>query len=386
MREPSFTPPLSFLSTTMAAADSFSLPRAELIALFLESLLFGAFSILYFISIWILMYREKHHGRTKLHKWMLATATAMFVLAIAHLCFDVQRAIAGFITHGGTPTGTLDFYNQLRNPTHVGKSVIYATQTLVGDSFVTYRMYVVWNRMPFIVVLPILLLIATGVAGYGICYQLTQVTGTGAIFESNLVPWITSFFSLSLTTNVLATILITGRIVWSNQRVRKYRAGYASALTHWGVVETIVQSAAIYSAALISLLATYLAGSNAQYICLDSLQPLIGIVFTLIIIRVGLNESTSESSRGGGAPGVGVGADSLSLSHSTISAAPAAVRHHHPAQFQQYPMRPLAINVAVSKTRDCSSLEELEGFDDGIEGIIHHVKQDPDLANDDLRS
>ncbi|KAI0753728.1 hypothetical protein C8Q74DRAFT_1306594 [Fomes fomentarius] len=348
----------------MAAADSFPLPRAELIALFLESLLFGAFAVLYFISIWILMYRERHHGRTKLHKWMLATGTAMFVLAIAHLCFDVQRAIAGFITHGGTPTGTLDFYNQLSNPTHVGKSVIYATQTLVGDSFVTYRMYVVWNRMSFIVVLPILLLIATGVAGYGICYQLTQVTGTGAIFESKLVPWITSFFSLSLTTNVLATMLITGRIVWSNHRVRKYRAGYASALTHWGVVETIVQSAAIYSAALISLLATYLAGSNGQYVCLDSLQPLIGIVFTLIIIRVGLNETTSESSRG--AP---VGADSH------ISGAPV----HHPAQFQQYPMRPLAINVSVSKTRDRSSLE---GFDDGTEGVIR-VKRDPDLESGD---
>ncbi len=55
----------------------------QLIALFLESLLFGAFAVLYFISIWILMYREGHHGRKKLHKWVLAaTATTMFVLAI----------------------------------------------------------------------------------------------------------------------------------------------------------------------------------------------------------------------------------------------------------------------------------------------------------------
>ena len=68
--------------------------------------------------------------------------------------------------------------------------------------------------------------------------------------------------------------MITGRIIYSNHAVKKYRAGYA-ALTHWGVVETIVQSAAIYSAALISLLATYVSGSNAQYVCLDALQPII---------------------------------------------------------------------------------------------------------------
>ena len=50
-------------------------------------------------------------------------------------------------------------------------------------------------------------------------------------------------------------VLISGRIMWSNYKVKRYRAGYA-ALTYWGVIETIVQSAAIYSAALISLLTT----------------------------------------------------------------------------------------------------------------------------------
>ena len=37
----------------------------------------------------------------------------------------------------------------------------------------------------------------------------------------------------------------------------------------------LVQSAAVYSATLASLLGTYLAGSNAQYICLDLLTPII---------------------------------------------------------------------------------------------------------------
>ncbi|TBU39011.1 hypothetical protein BD309DRAFT_970594 [Dichomitus squalens] len=326
----------------MSAEDSFPLPRAELIALFLESLLFGAFAVLYSISIWILLYREKHHGRSKVHKWMFATATTMFVLALAHLCFDVQRAIEGFIANGGTPSGTADFYNRLSNPTHVAKSAIYITQTLVGDAFVTYRLYVVFNRNPWILVLPLSLLVGTGIAGYGICVVLTQIKGSGAIFSRNLVPWITSFFSLSLTTNVITTTLISGRIMWSNYRVRRYRAGYA-AVTHWGVVETIVQSAAIYSAALVSLLATYVSGSNAQYVCLDSLQPLIGIVFTLIIIRVGLNDTTSEHSKG-------------HMADSRITTTAPVL----PPNVAGYPLRPLAISVSVSRTHDRTSFE---GFD-----------------------
>ncbi|KAH9916603.1 uncharacterized protein BXZ73DRAFT_105796 [Epithele typhae] len=343
----------------MSAANDISLPKAEIVALFLESLLFGAFAVLFCISVWILWFRDR--VRSSLRKWMLATASAMMVLAIAHLCFDLQRAIEGFVSKGGTPTGTLDFYSWLSNPTHVGKSVIYITQTLVGDSFVTYRLFVVWNRNPFILIMPLLLLFGTAVAGYGICVELTMVKGVGAIFEGNLVPWITSFFSLSLTTNVLATLLITGRIVWSNYSLKKYKV--AAAMTHWGVVETIVQSAAIYSAALIALLATYVSGSNSQYICLDSLQPIIGITFTLIIIRVGLSESTDrESSRSfprpkprlGGTTGPGGAGSRLSVVPGQRDPAIAV------SGAQAYAMRPLAINVSVSRTHDRQSFDEYD--------------------------
>ena len=75
--------------------------------------------------------------------------------------------------------------------------------------------------------------------------------------------------SVALTT--FSPVLIAARIMWMNSRVKSYRSGGG----HWEVVETLVQSAAVYSAALASLLGTYLAGSNAQYVCLDILQPLI---------------------------------------------------------------------------------------------------------------
>ena len=110
-----------------------------------------------------------------------------------HLCFDVQRAIDGFIAHGRTETGTLDFYNNLSNPTHVGKSVIYITQTLVGDAFVVrpdqypllrfvvltvvqnYRLFIVYNRNPWILVLPLALVVGTGGR---LAFYFSSPTGT----------------------------------------------------------------------------------------------------------------------------------------------------------------------------------------------------------------
>ena len=64
-----------------------------------------------------------------------------------------------------------------------------------------------------------------------------------------------------------------------------------------------------------------------------------GVVFTLIIIRVGLNETASEHSKG----------------HMVSDSRGAA-----PSHGQQYPMRPLAINVSVSREHDRASFE---GYD-----------------------
>ena len=54
----------------------------------------------------------------------------------------------------------------------------------------------------------------------------------------------------------------------------------------------IIESGMIYSACLIILLSLYLSGSFAQYIVLDGVTQVIGIVFSLIIVRVGLGLST----------------------------------------------------------------------------------------------
>ena len=90
----------------------------------------------------------------------------------------------GFITHGGTPNGSFDFFKLLNNVLFVGKAIAYISQTLVGATFVvrlpnlsraghkcqhranrgntqTYRLYVVYNRNPWIAILPVCLLVGT---------------------------------------------------------------------------------------------------------------------------------------------------------------------------------------------------------------------------------
>ena len=55
----------------------------QLIALFLESMIYGAFTVLYSIAIWILLYREKKRSKSRLNKMLFGTSTVMWVLSTA---------------------------------------------------------------------------------------------------------------------------------------------------------------------------------------------------------------------------------------------------------------------------------------------------------------
>lgn len=65
------------------------------------------------------------------------------------------------MVEGGKPNGAADFFNTLSDPTLVVKDVLYVTLTLVGDTFVTYRLFVVWNHSWWMVVLSSIMVVAT---------------------------------------------------------------------------------------------------------------------------------------------------------------------------------------------------------------------------------
>ncbi|KAI0324274.1 hypothetical protein GY45DRAFT_432128 [Cubamyces sp. BRFM 1775] len=319
--------------------------RAEIIALFMETLLFGIFTVLYAITVWILLYRGKRRGPSTHSRSLYLTATAIWLLSVTHLTIDVVRAVRGFAVWGQNIAGGANaFYSIISDPTQVAKDAVYIITTLIADCFVTYRLWIVWNRVWWVLPLPILLVLTTAVVGVEVCIQIADMKPGEEIFSSGLAPWARAFFSLSLATNLLATILIAAQLLRANQRAHQHRAsvGEGSESPYRKAIETIVQSAAIYSVALASLLGTYLASSNAQYICLDSMQPIIGITFTLIIIRAGLPSTMDDAIRGG--------IDLLPF-RSGLGQLQTIGGHIYPAQ-------PVVSSVTIRRSNDGASFEE----------------------------
>ena len=93
-----------------------------------------------------------------------------------------------------------------------------------------------------------------------------------------------------------------------------------------------------------------------------------GITFTLIIIRVGLGETSSENSnlKAHRLPVDAAGAPPL-----------ASLQSHGNGHGQPYPLRTLAVNVSVSRTYDRASFdvyEQKDASDSGVHGTVTDVE------------
>ncbi|KAK6968897.1 hypothetical protein R3P38DRAFT_3149352 [Favolaschia claudopus] len=227
-----------------------------------------------------------------LNRHLLATLGLIWTLCIAHWIIDIVRASQGFID---APEGAIAYYELVSNPLEAAKDGVYITVTLVADHFMIYRLFVVWNRNWAIIVLPTLLWLGGAVSGYTVTHLLL-LAGEGNLFVSTLAPWALSFFSMSLALNVLCTILIAGRILWTHMRVRTMRSGKSYAAT---ALTVFLESAALYSLSLTVLLVLYDLGLNTQYIILDWTTSLIvWNCFSLIIYRLATTSSNSTSTSG----------------------------------------------------------------------------------------
>ncbi|OSD03869.1 hypothetical protein PYCCODRAFT_208126 [Trametes coccinea BRFM310] len=264
------------------------------LALFIESVLFGVFAVAYGVSTWILLYKRSPQGIFSRDMILFFSTTLMFLLATTHLAFDVYIAISSFLTTGSDLTAMSNVYESLNdwptNPIGAAKFAFYVTQTLIGDGFMIYRAYIVWDRMWVVIVAPSILLLVEVVLGY-ITSGMGSLNATPAQAKDCVDIWCI----ISVVLNILCSGLIMKRILWPVSRVRACTTTKTKSIRR-RVVESVIQSAAIYSVASISFGITSFLSPNIGFpVCHSLFPPVIGLVFLLIVIRINRNASNGDS-------------------------------------------------------------------------------------------
>ncbi|OSD05842.1 hypothetical protein PYCCODRAFT_1361691, partial [Trametes coccinea BRFM310] len=263
--------------------------QAKLVSIFIQTLLYGAYTVVFILTMWVLLYKRSA-VKPPVADPMLWVSLTMFVMATMHIGINYARIVKAFITFRDAPGGPAAFFNQLSEFTQIFGSTVYVVQTIIGDGVVLYRCYMVWSDVR-IVLLPLVLLLGSIASGIGILYSFARVVPEAEIFVDELQSWIVSFFSLTLATNILCTGLVALRIWRLNRAIMKFaRRSYRP------ILFLVLESGAVYSLTLTALVVLYKTGSWFQYVLLDSISPIVGLVFSMIIIRVGLGITTVRGS------------------------------------------------------------------------------------------
>ncbi|KZP01901.1 hypothetical protein CALVIDRAFT_559688 [Calocera viscosa TUFC12733] len=314
------------------SATALPLEVALVVAVVCQSLVYGIFLVLFGACLYVLLQKKK---TTRTNMAFLATAVLMFILITINFAVSWSRIMdAIFVYEDGTA-----YLADLTQWKEVFRTGVYVALTAVADTLFIYRLYMVWSRNIYVCILPILLLCGSLTSGIGIEVAIASLNGS-SLFASGIAAWATSFFSISLVQNLITTALIVFRI-W---RVNMAGVGQMGQNSLWPVIAIILESGTIYSATLLCLLATYVSGSFAQYICLD-----MGCTFCLIIVRVGLGLTKNAS---------GVAASQEQHGRVTIGGTSA-----------RYPMRKININVArtVDVDQDAEEIDIERGGKEGSE-------------------
>lgn len=228
--------------------------------LWVSTFLYGIYLVLFCRCMYIFR-------RGKSQSILLSSAIIMFLLS--------TTSVVIFLLQGATAYDTLRLFNL--NSLQTAGAVVYVTNNVLADALLIYRCYVIWNTI-WITIAPIILLVATMLLGYAIQLRL--------------------FFILSLTINLFVPALVSGRLWWIIRRIRG-SAGEMTRRKGRNAIIIILESGLIYSAFVSVHMVFFHYQNPMDEVIYAALGQVVGMVPTLIIVRVGLGVSENGPKRPG---------------------------------------------------------------------------------------
>ncbi|KAI0060403.1 hypothetical protein BV25DRAFT_1827890 [Artomyces pyxidatus] len=262
-----------------------TIEAAIIIALFMESVFYGLYLVTFGICMRVLLFKKSATAR---RPTLIAVALLLFIIATMNIAFSLRHVLDAFVWYKGPGGAEAQLYD-ISNPVNAMKTVDYVIQTIVGDGMLLYRCFVVYGRDWRIIAFPILIWITSIVLGIITCQITFSLNEDALLNAKRLVPFVTAALSTTMALNIIATSLILLRL-WTIQRrtpdslLSLY--GHRKRGSFLGrVILIIIESASMYTFAVLIFFVVYTCTNNAEYAVADCIVQIIGIAFNFIIVR-----------------------------------------------------------------------------------------------------
>uniref|UniRef100_A0A0W0FJG3 Uncharacterized protein n=1 Tax=Moniliophthora roreri TaxID=221103 RepID=A0A0W0FJG3_MONRR len=271
-----------------------------------ESFLYGIFFVLDIGTIMLICFPLNDMTRTLMKesisrriqitvkKPMFLGSIALFISITGHWICTVLRLFEAVVF---SEKGPLAYYEDLSQDLYAIKTGFSEASLIITDSMLIYRLWMIWSRNYYVIIIPILTLIGLIVCGIGGTNDFAHYTPGQSVFSSVTQAWVISDGVFTLLTNMYSSTLIGYRI-WRTERESRYsgavRVGSGSNLS--SVLVIFVESALLYTTWTTVCIATYAAESRVESINSDCWAVVAGISSCLINPEELRSDSTSSSS------------------------------------------------------------------------------------------
>ncbi|KAJ7649023.1 hypothetical protein DFH06DRAFT_556688 [Mycena polygramma] len=268
---------------------------ANLATLFVGSLFYGMYIVLFFISMHLLL--RRYNATQTLHKsrqtssiftsTVFVSAICLFLVVTAHWTTIVYRSFIAYVAlqHGDEAETFFRDHTQL---SEVIQSCFMSLSVVIGDSLIIHRLWVVWAHRKFVLAVPVVSLLTLTVGSF---ISLTITEHSTDVFANPLLKMSTI---LTLLINVYCTVFIAWKI-WTITKASMPSLASGTSLNHFIVI--VVESAGLYACWAVFFAITYEVQSNLQSTVIQTAPALVGLVNALIQTRVGLGWTSEKAER-----------------------------------------------------------------------------------------
>ncbi|KAF7290693.1 hypothetical protein MIND_01309600 [Mycena indigotica] len=256
---------------------------ATLVEALLEAALFGVYAVLFATVVYLFRSRDRRPANI-----ILAGLVLQFLTLTAHWSTSLYRIlhIVGWLS----PQEAEEFLSQLSSKSYLVDLSLSGAVFCISNLLVIHRVYVVCSRrLPFII--PALAMLLGEIISEIVLVYSVGKTWAGQSFVQLFAlsnPWVTTALSTSIMISVYSTVIISWKILRVARVVKLHRAEPSTTTSLTTALVSMAESAALQTAATITLLVTYQIGIVVQVIFNGIVPVIAGISTVLIYARVGL--------------------------------------------------------------------------------------------------
>ncbi|KAJ7074788.1 hypothetical protein C8F01DRAFT_925160, partial [Mycena amicta] len=220
-------------------------------------------------------------------RWGLVGYIGM-VFALATIGYGSAAKIneESFIQDRNAPGGPTGFeFASFASPVNMMGVVAYVLLSWIADGLVLWRFWLIWGSNYLYTAFPALMLLGSVISSLALI--ITSFKLEDSFWAARSVQFGTAYWSLSVSLNILLTLLISGRIIWLRRRIpSSLGPGAREAAHYFSAVTMLIESAALYALVGLIFLITYARASTVQNLVFPILGQVEAIAPLLILARV----------------------------------------------------------------------------------------------------